>query len=153
MNKPSASGSRLECKTEHVTFHNPEDCVYCRMYANHLEGPILVVTETYSEMFRDGVYQGRILQEEEDHHLLKQYCDELQRSQRRYEDSVLMQKKFQHEIALMEAELTLLKDQLMAIQMAYDDVTMMDGNLEEGMLSARREERAEVAPTFVLPTL
>jgi hypothetical protein len=117
------------------------------MYAKHLEGPVLVVpTETYSEMFRDGVYQGKLLQEEENHRLLKQYRDELQHWRRRYEDSILTQQKFQHEI-------TLLKDRLMAVQMAYDDVTMVDAILEEGVLSARREERVEVEPRFVLSLL
>lgn len=154
MNQTCASGSRLERKTQHTTFHNSEECVHCWMYAQHLEGPVLVVTETYSEMFRDGVYHGRLLQEEEDQRLLKQYRDQLQRSQRQYEDSVLMQQKFRHEIALMEAELTFLKDQLIAVQMAYDDVTMVDVDLEaaaEGMLRARREGRVEMEPRFVLP--
>jgi len=150
MDKTCASGSRLEHRTQHATFHNPEECAHCRMYAKHLEDPVLVVTETYSEMFRDGVYHGKLLQEEEDYCLLKQYRDQLQRSQRRYEDSVLLKQKFRHQIALMEAELTFLKDQLMAVRMAYDDVTLVDGDLEaaeEGIMSGQ----VEVEPRSVIP--
>jgi len=147
MSKPGASGSRLERKIQHTTFHDPEECVQCRMYANHLDGPLLVVTEPYSDLFRDGEYQGRVLQEEEDSRLLKQYRHQLQHSQRQYEESVLMQERFRHR---MEAEVALLKDQLIAVQMAYDDVTLPEGVGEVGIPSVQGEGPVEVEARFVL---
>jgi len=150
MSKPYASGSRLERKTQHTTLHDPEECAQCRMYANHLEGPLLVVTEPYSHLFQDGEYQGRVLQKEEDNHLLKQYRHQLQHSQRRYEQSVHMQEKLRHRIAMMDAEVALLKDQLLAVQMAYDDVTLPAGVGEVGILSAQGEGPVEVEARFVL---
>jgi hypothetical protein len=128
------------------------------MYAKHLEGQPLTGSKPSSETYQDGIREGKRLQEEQDYHLLMQYREQLHRSQRRYEDSVLMQERFRHEFELMEAELALLKDELMAVQMAYDDVTLYhggstEGRGEAGMSTTTVEPEEQVESRFVLPSI
>jgi len=147
-----------ETLSKHTTVHDPDGCVHCRMYAKHLEGQHLTGSNPPSKTYQDAIREGMRLQEEQDYRLLMQYREQINRSQRRYEDSVLMQERFRQEFELMEAELASLKDELMAVQMAYDDVTMYYGGNtepgeEEGMSTTTTEAEAQVHGRFVLPSL
>jgi len=148
------------------TLHHPRGCMHCRVYSKHVEestasfGPSME-SPLYSEgipnrTYQDGIRLGRFLQEEEDHHLLSRYREEIHQFHERYEDSLLKQSRYRHELERTRGEIAALNDQLLAIQIAYDDVTMSSSSIGSSPTHQRETthtpwcERAEAEFVFKL---
>lgn len=137
------------------TIHNPNGCIQCRIYSRHVEestvscGPSeSTQSARYSEgipnrTYQDGIRLGRRIQEEEDHHLLSRYREQIHWFHERYEDSLQQQSSYRHDLERMEAEVAILKDNISAMQVAYDDVTM---STSSGRSSAAHQRETTHSP-------
>jgi len=126
-------------KSTKRTLHHPHGCMHCRVYGRHIDESspgLSPFTESSSHhaqgitrrTYEDGVRLGRRLQEEEDYHLLIRYREQFYGLHERHEDSLLTNARYRRELECMREEISFLKDQLVAIEIAYDDVITSVGN-------------------------
>ncbi|KAF8871301.1 hypothetical protein CPB84DRAFT_793353 [Gymnopilus junonius] len=132
----------------HSTCHHPEECKECASYEDHLafsalsfshsssdphshpssssppSSPTTSSTPPLASSFTDGILQGRLLQREEDDSVLSRYRSRLQHAQQRHTDALRVQTGYRAEMEIMQRELTAVKDRLMAVQIAYEDLAM-----------------------------
>ncbi|KAF8873012.1 hypothetical protein CPB84DRAFT_650909 [Gymnopilus junonius] len=130
------------------TCHHPEECKDCASYEDHLtfsalafshsssdphsdpssssspSNPTTSSTPPLASSFTHGILQGRFLQREEDDSLLSWYRSRLQHAQQRHTDALRVQTGYHAEMEIMQRELTAVKDRLMAVQIAYEDLAM-----------------------------
>jgi hypothetical protein len=131
-------------KSTKRTLHHPRGCMHCRVYSRHIDESASpdfgLFTESSSHhsqgiphrTYEDGIRLGRYLQEEEDYHLLVRYREQFHQLHERHENSLLTKARYRHKLECLQEEIALLKDQLVAIQIAYDDVTASVGNSSAG---------------------
>lgn len=126
-------------KSTKRTLHHPHGCMHCRVYCRHIDesspdlSPFTESSSHHSQgiphrTYENGIRLGRRLQEEEDYHLLIRYREQFYGLHERHENSLLTKARYRRELECMREEIAILKDQLMAIQIAYDDVITSVGN-------------------------
>lgn len=132
-------------KSTKRTLHHPHGCMHCRVYIRHIDesfpdfGPFRESAQGIPRRtYEDGICLGRRLQEEEDYCLLIRYQEQFHQLHERH-NSLLTKARYRRELECMQEEITLLKDQLMAIQIAYDDLNTSVGNS-----SARQWETSNI---------
>ena len=122
-----------ELDSNYVTCHLPEECPECAHYEEHLEFSALSIpshhpsgppTQTATSSFAQGVATGRRLQREDDDHVISRYRSRLHYAQSRYAESVRGHASYRAENEFLRRELTAVKDRLLAVQMAYEDLAM-----------------------------
>ncbi|PPQ70222.1 hypothetical protein CVT26_014476 [Gymnopilus dilepis] len=122
-----------ELDSNYVTCHHPEECPECANYEEHLEFSALSIpthhpsgppTQPATSSFAQGVATGRHLQREDDDHVISRYRSRLHYAQSRYAESVRGHASYRAENELLRRELTAVKDRLLAVQMAYEDLAM-----------------------------
>jgi len=119
------------------TLHHPHGCMHCRVYSRHIDesSPDLgSFTElpSFSEgiphlTYEDGIRLGRRLQEGDDYYLLSRYREQIHRLHDQHENALLTKARYRRELEYKQEEVALLRDELLAIQMAYDEVTASIG--------------------------
>lgn len=122
-----------EFDSYYSTCHHPEECPQCANYEEHLafsalsfssHTPSDPTSPPLASSFTHGVLAGRRLQREEDEELCSRYRSRLHYAQNRHTEALRVQTSHRAEIELLRRELTAVKDRLMAVQMAYEDLAM-----------------------------
>lgn len=128
---------KLVNKSTIRTLHHPHGCTHCRVYSRHIDesppdlGPS-AESPSFSEeiphlTYEDGIRLGRRLQEGDDYYLLSRYREQLHQLHNQHENTLLTNSRYRREFEYMQEEVALLRDELLAIQIAYDEVTTSIG--------------------------
>lgn len=137
LSSPSSSNDHLAPKRESSTFiddfpephssfdtvHSLEECRDCHAYTKHVDQTFRSDPMRSEEgTFKDGIALGRRLQLEDDSTYFSRYRGRLQIARKQEEELLLSQHRYRQRTESLEAEIGVLRDRLMAMQMAYDDV-------------------------------
>lgn len=122
------------------TLHDLSDCDVCLMYAQHVELQQDSEIDNHGEFgpgeprtIADAIEHGRQLQREENAGLFSRYRGRLNSLQKRCDDDALQKTKAQAEAERLRVELEEMKDHLMALQMAYEEMTLSQLGSAEGV--------------------
>ena len=124
----------LSDRMEYKTIHQQSLCEHCHFYAEHVKYHL----PTDSDMNDTGddslhgqcqtlskAYEiGRREQLKEDHELFSRYRSRLASVRARYDDEVFLRKRYRREAEILQIQLSEAKDQLLALQLAYEEVVV-----------------------------
>ena len=107
------------------TLHDLADCDVCLMYAQHVElHPEDDAESNQPRTIAEAIEHGRRLQQAEDHEMMSRYRAKVGALQRKYDQEASLAAKFRDEAEALRVELEEVKDHLMALQMAYEELAV-----------------------------
>ncbi|CAA7261248.1 unnamed protein product [Cyclocybe aegerita] len=126
--------------------HPPEECSQCGDYARHLlyhgSGFGASLEEAFfnqaEDSFVEGVIEGRRLQREDDHVRLSRYHLRLDDMRQQRDEARLLQLRHNDEAELLKAELADVKDMLLAVQLAYEELSLDRAGVDGRVRSSAR---------------
>jgi len=118
---------------EYKTIHQQSLCEHCHFYAEHVNYHLHGDSDTDTgDDFLRGQRQtlskayemGRREQLKEDHELFSRYRSRLASVRARYDEEVLLRRRYRREMEILQTQLSEAKDQLLALQLAYGEVVV-----------------------------